>query len=177
MVGFPGTTITSSDRFVVEVLTEILGGHGGRLFSGVREKRGLAYAVSAMSLEGIEPGYIAFYAATSPGQELEVVKAMFDELEQILTRGPSINELKRVKRHLIGSRAIVWQRASTRAGSMALDHIYGNGHDAAKQYPEHIDAIQIETVKAAANHYLNAKRPVFACVGPKVEDLSFINNI
>ena len=64
--GFPGTTITDADRFALEVLATILSGQGGRLFVELRDKRGLAYRVSAFSVEGVDPGYFAVYIATSP---------------------------------------------------------------------------------------------------------------
>ncbi|MCP4606782.1 MAG: insulinase family protein [Proteobacteria bacterium] len=174
VIGFQGTRLTSPDRFSVEVLTEILGGHGGRLFDGVREKKGLAYAVTASSMEGIEPGYVAMYAATSPGQEAAVVQAMLQEVEKIRKTPPRASELTRVKRHLIGSKAIAWQRAAARAASMALDHLYGNGHDAAEHYAERIDAVTRDSVKEAASSYLDPTRLIAACVGPNTDGLKLI---
>src|SRR5204863_420562 len=50
VVGFPGTTIGDPDRFTLEVLSTILSGQGGRLFVELRERRGLAYRVSAFTL-------------------------------------------------------------------------------------------------------------------------------
>jgi zinc protease len=171
LVGFGGTRITSEDRFQVEVLVEILGGHGGRLFEGVREKKGLAYSVTALSMEGIEPGYIAMYAATSPGKEAAVVEAMLEETGRLRKAPPTKDELKRIKRFLVGSRAIAWQRASSRAASMALDHLYGNGHDAADHYPGRIEAVTRDDVIDAALAYLSPSRSVIACVGPNMDDL------
>ncbi len=173
IVGFPGTRITSDDRFAVDVLIEILGGHGGRLFDGVREKRGLAYAVTATSMEGLEPGSVALYAATTPGQEKAVVQAMLEEVERIIRSRPAARELGRVKRFLIGAKAIAWQRAATRAASMSLDYIYGNGHDAGEQYASRIDVVDQEAVLRAARDYLDPSKVVIACVGPNAEALKF----
>jgi zinc protease len=173
IVGFPGTTITSDDRFALEVLTEILGGHGGRLFAGVREQRGLAYAVTAMSLEGMEPGFIALYAGTSPGLEMQVIEAMTSEVKQIRDKGPTAEEMRRVKTHLIGSKAIAWQRVSTQAASLALDYIYGNGYGCAEDYPKRIDSISRKAVQEIALKYLDTVKPIIVCVGPNAEKLSF----
>ncbi len=171
VIGFPGTTITNEDRFAVEILTEILGGHGGRLFEQVREVKGLAYSVTAMSMEGIEPGHVALYAGTSPGKENEVVKAMVQEIHRICDERPSADEMRRIKHHLIGTRAIAWQKATTRAASMALDELYGNGHDAALRYAEQIDRVAANEVVEAARQYLDLSRRVVVCVGPKVSQL------
>ena len=71
-VGFPGATLSSPDRFRLELLAQVLSGQGGRLFVEIREKRALAYRVSAFSLEGLDPGYFAVYVSTSPDQVEEV---------------------------------------------------------------------------------------------------------
>lgn len=174
VMGFPGTTLTNPDRYAVEVLTEILGGHGGRLFNQIREEKGLAYSVTAVSIDGIEPGYIAFYAGTSPGAEHAVLDAMNDELVKILSAKPKRDELTRIKRHLIGARAIAWQRTSTRAASMSLDQLYGNGHDAGEKYAKCIDSVTANDVIEVAKQYLGIKGRVVTCVGPDAESLKLV---
>src|SRR5262249_40029213 len=64
VIGFPGTTLGDPDRFALEVMATVLSGQGGRLFVELREKRGLAYRVSAFTLEALDPGYFAVYVAT-----------------------------------------------------------------------------------------------------------------
>src|SRR5262249_56039485 len=66
VIGFPGTTVADPDRFPLEVLSTILSGQGGRLFVELRDKKGLAYRISAFSLEGVDPGYVAVYIPPSP---------------------------------------------------------------------------------------------------------------
>jgi zinc protease len=166
VIGFPGTTLGDEDRFALDVLVEILGGHGGRLFAGVRERLGLAYSVTAMSMEGIEPGYVAMYAGTSPGQEAKVVDAVLAELSAVKSRRPAGAELSRVKSHLIGTRAIASQRASARAAGTSLGHIYGLGHDVDERYPEGIRRQRSQDVVEAAAKYLDPARMIICCVGP-----------
>lgn len=175
IVGFPGTTITAEDRFAVEVLVEMLGGHGGRLFEQVREIQGLAYSVTAISMEGIEPGYVVLYAGTAPGGESAVVTAMTREVERICLRRPPAREVQRVKRHLIGARAIAWQRTATRAASISLDELYGNGYDAAERYARSIDGVRADDVTAAARRYLDLTRRVVVCVGPGAPNLDLLH--
>ena len=174
VLGFPGTTLNAADRFAMEVLIEILGGHGGRLFHRVREEQGLAYSVTAVSMEGIEPGYAALYAGTSPGKETKVAEAMRAEVERICIRKVTRDELLRVKRHLIGSRAISMQRTSSRAASMALDELYGNGHDASDRYPAQIDAVTADQITEVARKYLRFENSVTVCVGPDADHLSLL---
>ncbi|HUT76826.1 MAG TPA: insulinase family protein, partial [Polyangia bacterium] len=173
-IGFPGTTLLAGDRFALDVLVELLGGHGGRLFAAVRERASLAYSVSATSMEGIDPGYLALYAGTAPGQERAVVDAMLGVAADLVRRKVPGEELRRVKSHLIGSRAIMRQRVSARAAGAALGHLYGLGHDADERYPEHLRAVNAEALLAAARRYLDPQRRVVACVGPRANRLDLL---
>jgi zinc protease len=173
-IGFPGTTLLAEDRFALEVLVELLGGHGGRLFAAVRERASLAYSVSATSVEGIDPGYLALYAGTAPGQERAVVDAMLAVAGDLVRRRVPGEELRRVKSHLIGSRAIMLQRVSTRAAGAALGHLYGLGHDADERYPDQLRAVDAEAVLVAARRYLDPRSRVVTCVGPRVGRLDLL---
>jgi zinc protease len=172
IIGFPGTRFTSRDRFALEILSEILGGHGGRLFARIREELGLAYSVTSVLMEGIEPGYLALYCATSPGREEQVIGAMLQEIKQICMTAPKSEDVQRVKRHLIGARAIMNQRGSARAANMALGHLYGIGYDAAERYAQRIEAVTLKMLAQAAARYLDLNRMVVSCVGPGADKIN-----
>lgn len=174
VVGFPGLTLGDERRFALDVLVEILGGHGGRLFDSVREKKGLAYSVTATSLEGLDPGYMAVYAATSPGKERAVVDAMLEVLDGIRTKKPPQEELVRIKRHIIGARSIGMQRSANRAAAMALDHLYGSGHDAYMKYAKEIDRVTAKSVHDLCRDLLDFDKRVVSCVGADVDDLDLL---
>lgn len=174
VVGFPGITLDGEDRFAIDVLMEILGGHGGRLFASVREERGLAYSVTAMSVEGIEPGYLALYAGTSPGREGQVLEAMLQVLEQTRQKRPPGSEIGRVKRHLIGSRAIAGQRNGSRAASASLGQLYGLGHDIDERYPAELRKVTAQDVVEVARRYFVEDRMIICCVGPGGDGLKLI---
>jgi zinc protease len=170
VLGYPGLTLDDPRRHALEVLTELLGGHGGHLFDAVREKRGLAYSVTALSIEGVDPGYFAAYAATSPGKEVAVIEAIDDVLQHVANKGPTTREMQRIKRHLIGSRAIGLQRCSARAAATALDELYGLGYDNFEKYADEIDGIHGNDVQSIARELLTDDARQIACVGPNVSE-------
>jgi predicted Zn-dependent peptidase len=86
VLGFQGVGFASQDRFPLEVLAYVLSGQGGRLFTEIREKRALAYRVSAFSVEGLDPGYFAVYLASSPENLDEAVKVVRHELHEVAER-------------------------------------------------------------------------------------------
>ena len=84
MLGFRGLTLHDPDRFALEVIAQLLAGQGGRLFLELRDRRGLAYAVNAMNIEGLAPGLFAVYVATAPEKLDEAKDAIFAELRTLL---------------------------------------------------------------------------------------------
>jgi zinc protease len=166
VVGFPGTTLADPDRFPLEVLSTILSGQGGRLFVELRDKKGLAYRISAFSLEGVDPGYVAVYMATSP-ENLEVaVAGIEEELAKVRERPVSRAELERAQKYLVGTHEISLQRRSALASTLAFHECYGQGFDEYRRYASSILAVTLADVQRAAQKYLDPARAVVAVVKP-----------
>ena len=72
-LGFPGTSLSSPDRFALELIQEACSDMGSRLFMRIRDELGLAYYVGASLLTGQTPGYFAFYCGTAP-EKIELVE-------------------------------------------------------------------------------------------------------
>jgi zinc protease len=165
--GFPGTTITDDDRFALEVLATILSGQGGRLFVELRDKRGLAYRVSAFSVEGVDPGYFAVYIATSP-ENLAVAKSgIEDELGKIAAVPVPKAELERAKRYLVGAHEISLQRRAALASTLAFHEAYGVGWDEYRRYAPGILGVTAADVQRVAKKYLVRERAIVATVKPE----------
>ena len=165
--GFPGTTITDRDRFALEVLATILSGQGGRLFVELRDKRGLAYRVSAFSVEGVDPGYFAVYIATSP-ENLAVAKSgIEDELGKVAAVPVPKVELERAKRYLVGAHEISLQRRAALASTLAFHEAYGVGWDEYRRYAPGILAVTAADVQRVAQKYLVRDRAIIATVKPE----------
>jgi zinc protease len=169
VIGFPGVTFANPDRFSLEVLAHVLSGQGGRLFSEIREKRALAYRVSAFSLEGMDPGYFAVYVATSPEKTDEAVRAIRQELKTVAENGISRDELERAQRYLIGTHAIGLQRKSAIAAALAFYEAYGQGWKAYRQYGDNIMKVTTADVVRVARKYLDPGREVAAVVEPPAQ--------
>ena len=165
--GFPGTTLTSPDRFALELLAAVLGGQSGRLFLEVRDKRGLAYRVSASSVDGIDPGYFAIYVATSPENVGVAVAAVEDEIEKVRARPIDKAELERAKRYLVGAHDISLQRRAALASTIAFHAVYGLGADAHLRYAEEIGKVDPAALQRVAARYLDRRRAVIATVRPE----------
>ncbi|HEY0193456.1 MAG TPA: pitrilysin family protein, partial [Kofleriaceae bacterium] len=166
VVGFPGATVDAPDRFALEVLVAILGGQGGRLFAELRDRQALVYRVSAHSVEGLDPGFVAVYLSCSPEKLEEAVGAVRGELAKVTADGITADELERAKSYLIGSHQIAMQRRSAIANAIAYHEAYGLGWTSWAGYDDAIKAVALADVAAAAKAYLVPGRAITATVRP-----------
>jgi zinc protease len=165
--GFPGTTVSDPDRFPLEVLSTILSGQGGRLFVELRDKRGLAYRVSAFSVEGVDPGYVAVYIATSPENLPVAVAGIEDELGRVMSQPVPKAELERAKRYLVGAHEISLQRRAALASTLAFHECYGLGWDEYRRYSAGILAVGAADVQRVARKYLDPRHAIVATIKPE----------
>ncbi|OGY09343.1 MAG: hypothetical protein A2782_02620 [Candidatus Blackburnbacteria bacterium RIFCSPHIGHO2_01_FULL_43_15b] len=79
VLGFSGNPLGHKDRYIETVLSAILGGGmSSRLFSQVREKRGLAYYIHTSVQHYTDAGYLAARAGVELGKVDEAIKVILD---------------------------------------------------------------------------------------------------
>ncbi len=166
IVGYPGLQIEDEDRFAMRILSDVLGGQSGRLFVHLRDQQGLAYHVGFYTLLGLAPGYAAAYMATDPTRIDEALEGLKRELAAIRDNPPSARAIRQAKTHIAGSHVISRQTRHSLASSMAIDELYGLGHDAFLRYPKRIEAVTEAQVAACAARLIDESREVVVMVSP-----------
>jgi zinc protease len=166
VIGFPGTTIFSEDRYALELLQECCSDLGSRLFLRIREELGLAYYVGAQTLCGVAPGYFAFYTGTEPAKAEQVEAELLKEAELLRTEGLTAEELKRAKAKIIGQKKIARADLGHLAMTSALDELYGLGWQRSELDDAKYEAVTLEQIKAVAQKYLKPEALVIAVVKP-----------
>jgi predicted Zn-dependent peptidase len=96
------------------------GGMGSRLFSEVREKRGLVYSVGAATRVVRGCGYTIGYAGTTPEKAAETQSVMLAEFAR-LQEGVSAAELERARSGVLSQLVMQGESSSARAGALASD--------------------------------------------------------
>jgi zinc protease len=167
VIGFPGTTIASEDKYALDLIQECCSDLGSRLFLRIREQLGLAYYVGAQNFAGLVPGYFAFYTGTEPAKIAQVETELLAEAELLRTAGLSAEELKRAKAKIIGQKKIARQDLGSLATTTALDELYNLGWQRTELDDTKYEAVTLEQAKAVAEKYLKADRFVVSVVRPE----------
>jgi zinc protease len=166
MVGFRGASLSSPDRYALELIDEASSDLGSRFFIRIREQMGLAYFVGASQMQGLVPGLFSFYLGTDP-QKIEPVKTAFlDEIHKLANEGLTAEELARAKKKLIGQQEIANQSNDAFGYHCALDELYGLGFDYYKQLEHDVNGITLEDIKQVAAKYFRDQPYVLATVRP-----------
>jgi predicted Zn-dependent peptidase len=115
-------TPTHEDYYDARVAISILsGGMSARLFTEVREKRGLCYAIGARYHGLRQAAGIMCYAGTTPQKAQETLDCIVGEFNR-LADGISEEELARAKVGLKSALIMQSESSSSRAGAIGSDH-------------------------------------------------------
>jgi zinc protease len=165
--GFRGVRFKDPDRYALDVLNNILAGQGGRLFLELRDKMSLAYSVTSLSQEGIEPGYFGVYIGTEGSKVNTAIAGIERELKKILANKVSQAEMDRAQQYMVGAYDIELQRNSYVATQLAFNEIYGQGQNEWVDLPKKIKKVTKDQVFSIAHKILKMNHRVLSVVRPK----------
>jgi len=166
ILGFLAPGLNSPDRYSLEVLERVLSGQGGRLFVELRDKQSLAYSVSSIYRPALDAGIFGLYIAFDPAKYEQVKQGLLASVRNLTAESITAEELDRAKKNLLGNFEIGLQRNSSQAADLALNELYGLGHDYRYQYVQGITGVSSADLLKAARLYLDLNRAVAVTVGP-----------
>ncbi len=167
MIGYPGTTVGSPDRYALELIDEASSDLGSRFFIRIREELGLAYFVGSSQMVGLAPGMFTFYVGTDPLKVEQVRAAFAGEIAKLAADGLTEQELVRAKKKLLGKQAIAYQSNASLAYSAALDELYGLGYLNYKEMAAQLEAVTLAQAREVARRYFHEQPSVTVVVRPE----------
>lgn len=155
------------DRYVLAVLTTILGGNtSSRLWNEIRENRGLAYYVRTATDSFRETGYLTTQAGCATDKLAETIKLIAKEYEKISQESVKDKELKLAKEYLKGRLALAFEDSQTVAGeygeSLLLE---GKVRTLAEIYAQ-LEQVQAGRVQQLAGKIFAVSQLNLTIVGP-----------
>ncbi len=145
-IGFHFPLASSKERYAAEVFSSVLGeGMSSKLFTEVREKRGLVYTVRSELDLGTQYGYLIIYAGTDDSNIEQVTKISLEEFHKMIDL--TSKELEEGKEQLIGSKNV----RSEVSENVALELVLGEIHGDAKEYYHYEQNIRKVSLKEIQN--------------------------
>lgn len=164
MLGYLGPSVNSADYAALKLLSTYLGnGLSSRLFVELREKRGLAYDVSAFYPTRLFPASFVVYMGTAPENTKVALSGLRAEVDLLYTNQIEEDALTAAKNKILGQYALGKQTNAQIAQVYGWYEILGLGIDFDTQFQSAIAAVSAEEAMAAACRYL--REPYVSLVG------------
>ncbi|CAN5390932.1 pitrilysin family protein [soil metagenome] len=142
------------DEAPVEVMSKLLGGGmSSRLFTQLRDKQGLAYAVGASASNLKNQGYIVTYIGTGPKTIDASEEGLWKEMRRLRDEPVEDAELQRAKNYIAGEYLRGHERNMQQASYLGYWHVTGRGVEYDKMYLDDINAVTTRDVMRVANKY------------------------
>jgi predicted Zn-dependent peptidase len=156
-VAFPGVCYSDPDYFLFRGAIGVLsGGFSSRLFSEIREKRGLCYTVYATCHSLKEQGAAFAYSGTSKERAQETLDVLIQQL-QALRHGIEDHELRRLKIQVRTNLVAQQESSRARANSIAADWFHLGRARTLGEVNEIIQSLTIDQI----NSFLASHPPEF----------------
>jgi zinc protease len=157
MFGGPGIARNDPDFFAAYIVNHILGGGAmsSRLYSEVREKRGLAYGVSTSLLPLVHAQLITGNTATRADRTADTLEIIDREMKNLAENGPTEEELAKTKSFLKGSYGLYFDTSTKIAAQLVQIQIDKLGIDYINRRNGMIDAVTRAEAQRVAKRLLD----------------------
>lgn len=166
VLGGQGMGRNDERRWAFGILNLVLGvGMSSRLFTTVREERGLAYAIFSFNHSYADTGVWGVYVGTTPGQTGQVMELIYDQLSQLVEEGITEAELEKARGAARGALALAMEDSQSRMVRLGRDEICGLEHYSMDERLDRILSVDREQVIEVARQMFSGPKTL-GVVGP-----------
>jgi zinc protease len=166
MLGYLAPSVKNPDYAAMKLLNTYLGnGLSSRLFVELREKRGLAYDVSALYATRLDAAQFVAYMGTAPENTVTAFEGLRTEVDRLAHTKLDEEELQACKNKMLGQYALGKQTNSQIAQVLGWYEILELGIKFDEQFQAEIAAVTTAQAQEAAKKYFI--EPYISLVGPE----------
>jgi zinc protease len=166
MVGYPAASVKHPAYAALKLLNTYLGnGLSSRLFVELREKRGLAYDVSAFYPTRLGQSQFVAYMGTAPENAATALEGLRYEVERLRETALSEDELQAAKNKLLGQYALGKQTNAQIAQLLGWYEILGLGVEFDQHFQEMTAAVTAKDAQDTAQEFFHM--PYISLLGPE----------
>ena len=167
MLGYLAPPIQDPDCIALKLIDSYLSnGMSSRLFVELREKRGLAYDVSAFYPTRLDTSHFAVYMGTNPSNTRVAVSGLRAEVDRLCMEPLSASEVQTAQDKLLGQYALGKQTNGQLAQTYGLYELLGLNIDFDIQFNQAIQELTSARLQAVADKYLSD--PYISIVSPEI---------
>jgi predicted Zn-dependent peptidase len=164
------------DKYVLGVLETIFsGGMSSRMWTSVREKKGLAYYVWAIAYSDLDSGYLAVRAGVNNEKIDEAIKEILNQYRIIKNRKVPAEELRKVKDFLRGQAILGMESSDAQASFYADQELFHNKILTLEEKLAKIEAVTAEDIQRVAKDIFRPEKLNLALIGPFKDKKRFEN--
>lgn len=178
ILGVEGYDGLNVKRYAAKVLATILGeGMSSRLFIQVRERRGLAYNVSADNYSYADTGAFAVYAGLKLEKIEEGLEVILAEIDRITKEKVDEGELKKAKEMTRGRLALRQESTNFLAEYFGTEFVVERKIETFEDFLEKIEAVSADEVREVARELFRKEKFNLAIIGPFKDPDKFLKII
>ena len=167
VLGVPSRPLDHPDRYILQILATVLGGGmSSRLFTEVRERRGLAYYVYAINHSYTDAGSLHSQAGVDINRIDEAVTTIVDELKRIVDEEVPADELEKAKNFAKGRFVLQLENPQGLILFGLRREVLEGSAIEPDEVLAQIDAVTAEDVQRVAQEVLGSNALRLALIGP-----------
>lgn len=169
MLGWPGLMRSDQRRYALALLSIVLGGNmSSRLFTEVREKRGLCYYVHSTVDYYHDAGVFGAAAGVDPRRIHEAVQVIMAEFEQLQSgkRAITDQELDRAREFAMGTLVLSLEDSQSVAQYYGVRQLLQREIDPPDRVIERLKAVTLAEVNQLAQSIIRSGEMRLALIGP-----------
>ncbi len=162
-----GTTRDNPDYYAIEVFNQFFGGSlASRLFSNIRSKKGLAYAVwGDIGTDYDHPGVLRLAMGTKSATTAAAIDAFNEELDALKTNPCTPEELAKAKGAILNSFVFRFDSREKVLRERMAHEFYGYPADFLEKYRAGIEKVTQDDVARVAHKYVHKNQLAILVVG------------
>jgi zinc protease len=166
--GFTAVARHDPAYYASALMNNILGQYsmGGRLGDSIRERQGMAYYAFSSLDANVAEGPLVVRAGVGPENVERAIASIDEEMGRFARDGATARELQESQQYLIGSMPRALETNAAIAVFLQTAEFFSLGLDYDLRLPEHLRAVTLDDVNAAARRLLDPDRAAVVIAGP-----------
>ncbi|MBD3244486.1 MAG: hypothetical protein GF335_00650 [Candidatus Moranbacteria bacterium] len=167
ILGFRAFDMFDKRRYELNIICTILGGGmSSRLFSEIREKRGLAYYINSNVELYLDSGYICGQAGLDTKNLAEALKVMLAEFKKMVEGKFTAKEVKKAKNYIKGQTLIAMESSNSQAMYYGSQMLLKKNIESLSEKFAQIDKVKKADIIKTAENLFKPQNLNLAVIGP-----------